>query len=114
MEPVTGQLVSGEFFSVLGVRPALGRLLTPDDNRSLGQHHVLVISHSYWQRRFGADPGILGSSLPVNGAPLTIVGVSEPGFFGVSVGESSDLWLPGGSEVRHDQQAPVRQAASPA
>src|SRR5215467_7465654 len=72
MEPVTGQLVSGEYFTVLGVRPALGRLLTPDDNRSLGQHPVLVISYAYWQRRFGGNPSVLGSILPLNGASLTI------------------------------------------
>ena len=82
VEPVTGQLVSGEFFSVLGVRPALGRLFAPDDNRSLGQHPVLVISYSYWQRRFGGNPGVLGSPLPLNGAHFTIVGVAERGFFG--------------------------------
>jgi predicted permease len=107
LEPVTGQLVSGEFFSVLGVRPALGRLLTPDDNRSLGQHPVAVISYSYWQRRFGGNPGVLGSILPLNGAHFTIVGVGEPGFFGVSVGESPDVWLPllMQAEVRYAQNA---------
>ena len=83
VEPVTGQLVSGEFFSVLGLRPALGRLFAPDDNRSLGQHPVLVISYSYWQRRFGGNPGVLGSILPLNGAHFTIVGVAELRFFGV-------------------------------
>lgn len=107
VEPVTGQLVSGEFFSVLGVRPALGRLLTPDDNQSLGQHPVMVISYSYWQRRFGGNPGVLGSTLPLNGAPFVIVGIAEPGFFGVSAGESPDLWLPllMQAEVRYAQNA---------
>lgn len=107
IEPLTGQLVSGEFFPVLGVRPALGRLLTPDDNRSLGQHPVMVISYSYWQRRFGRNPSILGSILPLNGAPFTIVGVAEPGFFGVSAGESPDAWLPllMQAEVRYAQNA---------
>jgi predicted permease len=107
MEPVTGQLVSGEFFPVLGIRPALGRLLTPDDNRFLGQHPVLVISYAYWQRRFAGDLGVLGSILPLNGAAFTIVGVAEPGFFGVSVGESPDLWLPllMQAEVRYAQNA---------
>jgi len=107
VEPVTGQLVSGEFFSVLGLRPALGRLFAPDDNRSLGQHPVLVISYSYWQRRFGGNPGVLGSILPLNGAHFTIVGVAELGFFGVSVGESPDVWLPllMQAEVRYAQNA---------
>jgi predicted permease len=107
MEPVTGQLVSGEFFPVLGIRPALGRLLTPEDNRSLGQHSVLVISYAYWQRRFGGDLGVLGSTLPLNGAPFTIVGVAERGFFGVSIGESPDVWLPllMQADVRYAQNA---------
>jgi predicted permease len=107
LEPITGQLVSGEFFPVLGIRPALGRLLTPDDNRSLGQHPVLVISYSYWERRFDRRPGVLGSILPLNGTPFTIVGVAEPGFFGVSVGDSPDVWLPllMQAEVRYAQNA---------
>jgi predicted permease len=107
VEPVTGQLVSGEFFTVLGVRPALGRLLTPDDNRFLGQHPVLVISYSYWQRRFSGNPSVLGSTFPLNGAHFSIVGVAEPGFSGVSVGESPDVWLPllMQSEVRYAQNA---------
>jgi hypothetical protein len=107
VEPVTGQLVSGEFFTVLGVRPALGRLLTPDDNRFLGQHPVLVISYSYWQRRFGGNPSVLGSVFPLNGAHFSVVGVAEPGFFGVSVGDSPDVWLPllMQADVRYAQNA---------
>jgi predicted permease len=106
-EPITGQLVSGEFFSVLGVRPALGRLLGPDDNQSLGQHPVLVLSYSYWQRRFDRKPGVLGSMLTLNGVPFTIIGVSEPGFFGISVGEPPNVWLPllMQAEVRYAQNA---------
>ena len=107
MEPVTGQLVSGEFFPVLGVRPALGRLLNPSDNRSLGQHSVLVLSYSYWQRRFSGKADVLGSILPLNGNPFTIVGVAEAGFFGVAAGDSPDLWLPllMQAEVRYAQNA---------
>jgi predicted permease len=107
VEPVSAQLVSGEFFPVLGVRPALGRLLTPEDNRTLGQHPVLAISFAYWQRRFGGNPNVLGSTLPLNGTPFTVVGVAEPGFFGVSVGESPDVWLPllMQADVRYAQNA---------
>jgi predicted permease len=107
MVPVTAQLVSGEFFPVLGIRPALGRLLTPEDNRFLGQHPVLVISYACWQRRFGGDPGVLGRTLPLNGAPFTIVGVAEQDFFGVSIGESPDVWLPllMQADVRYAQNA---------
>jgi predicted permease len=106
-EPVSGQLVSGEFFSVLGIRPVLGRLLTPEDNRALGNHPVMVLSHGYWNRRFGGDPRVLGSVLPVNGAALTVVGVAEACFSGVSVGEPADLWLPllMQAQIRYAQNA---------
>ncbi len=69
------QLVSGEYFPLLGVYPILGRTLTPDDNRTLGKHPVAVISGSYWQRRFGGAPNILGQAIILNGAHLTIIGV---------------------------------------
>jgi hypothetical protein len=66
-----GMLVSGSYFPVLGLRPALGRLLTPDDDRSVGGHFLAVLSYSYWQTRLGADPGVLGEAIVVNGQPMT-------------------------------------------
>lgn len=107
LEPVAAQLVSGEYFSVLRVRPALGRVLTMDDNRALGLHPVVVISHAYWQRRFGGRDAVLGSSVLLNGAPFTIVGVAERGFFGATVGESPEVWVPllMQAEVRYAQNA---------
>src|SRR5207253_344686 len=69
------QVVSGEYFPMLGVNPILGRTLTPDDNQTLGEHPVAVISGSYWQRRFGGTPNILGQAIILNGAHLTIIGV---------------------------------------
>ena len=74
-----GMLVSGSYFPVLGLQPALGRLLTPDDDRTLGESHVVVLSHDYWRRRFGADPGVLNQTMIVNGQPMTIVGVAPRG-----------------------------------
>jgi len=93
IESAEAQLVSGEYFSLLGVRPALGRLLTRDDVRPDG-NPVVVISHAYWQRRCAGDPGIIGKAVKLNGAPLTIVGVAQPGFFGVALGQSPDAWIP--------------------
>lgn len=94
IEPIYGQLVSGNYFSFLGVRPALGRVLNEDDNRSRGGPPVAVLSHSAWTRRFGGDPQVVGRTLTVNGTVLTIIGVAEAGFYGVSLGELTDLWLP--------------------
>ena len=61
-ESVDGLLVSGNYFPVVGIRPAIGRLLTPDDDRAPGESHVVVLSWGYWQRRFGLDPSILGQT----------------------------------------------------
>jgi predicted permease len=93
-EPATGQLVSGNFFRGLGVRAAVGRLFTPDDDRVPGGHPVAVISDACWQRRFGGAPDVVGRVVTVNGAPFTIVGVTPPGFFGVLVGVAPDYYLP--------------------
>jgi len=93
-EAVDGDLVSGNYFDVLGVRPAIGRVFAPADDQVPGAHPVVVISYGYWQRRFGADPGVLNQNLTVNGHPMTIVGVSGPGFNGVQVGTSSDVMVP--------------------
>jgi predicted permease len=93
-ENVDGVLVSGTFFDVLGLRPAAGRLLTPDDDRTPGAHPVAVLSHGFWTRRFAADPKIVGQGLLVNGQHMTVVGIAPPGFHGVEVGESLDVFVP--------------------
>ncbi len=93
-EVAQGQLVSGGFFATLGVNALLGRILTEDDDKIPGGHPVAVISYNYWQRRFARDPAISGKSVAVNGYPFTIIGVTPPDFFGVTVGESPDLWAP--------------------
>jgi predicted permease len=93
-EMASGQLVSGNFHSGLGVQPALGRLITNDDDRALA-NPVAVISHRYWQRRFGLDPAVLGKTVSVNGAPFTIIGATPPQFYaGMEVGSAPDLTLP--------------------
>ncbi|HEU0178019.1 MAG TPA: ABC transporter permease [Blastocatellia bacterium] len=93
-ERVAGQLVSGNFFSVLGVQPLLGRVFTDDDNKSPGAHPVTILSHSFWQRRFAGNPNVVGETVRLNGYPFTIVGVAPHGFFGVEVGAAPDLWAP--------------------
>ena len=93
-ERVLGELVSGSFFAVLGVNPHLGRLLTEADDQAPGAHPVAVISFNFWQRRFGADPGIVGQTISLNGYPFTVVGVAEQGFRGLHVGVAPDVRVP--------------------
>src|SRR5262245_8291959 len=93
-ERAGGELVSGNYFDVLGVRPALGRLIGPDDDGAAGGSPVAVLGHGYWTRRFGASPAILNQSLVVNGRSLTVVGVAQAGFRGIQLGEDPDLYLP--------------------
>ena len=87
-------LVSGTYFSVLGVTPALGRLLTDDDDRAPGSGPVAVISYGWWKRRFAADPSVIGKTVQFGTKEYTIVGVAAPGFFGTAVGQSPDFWIP--------------------
>jgi predicted permease len=93
-ERADGELVSGNYFEVLGVRPALGRVLTEEDDRVAGAGTVAVLSHGYWSRHFGADPNILNKTLTVNGVLMTVVGVAREGFTGVQVGQTPELFIP--------------------
>lgn len=93
-ERADGELVSGNYFEVLGVRPAIGRVFTSDDDAILGAGQVVVLSHSYWTRRYGNDPGVLNKTLTVNGSVMTVVGVARAGFNGVQVGQTPDIFIP--------------------
>jgi predicted permease len=93
-ERVSSELVSGNYFDVLGVRAHVGRTFTADDDQTPGGHPVVMLSHNYWTRRFGADPGVLNRSLTLNGLPMTIVGVTPPGFYGITVGDNPDVMVP--------------------
>jgi predicted permease len=93
-EIVAGQVVTGNYFSVLGVNALLGRTLTPEDDRVSQGSPVAVISHSYWQRRFGKDPAVLGKTITINLTPFTIIGVTPPEFFGLQIGRSADISVP--------------------
>jgi predicted permease len=89
-----GELVSGNYFQVLGVEPALGRIFTADDETAPGANPVAVVSYAYWSRQFGANPAILNSPITVNGTSLTVVGVSRAGFTGIQLGETPDVFIP--------------------
>jgi len=93
-EIIRPQPVTGNFFSVLGVQPLVGRLLSDADDRTKSAERVVVISYGFWQRRFGSDPSVIGKSITFFDVPVAIVGVTPPGFFGVQPGENPDLWLP--------------------
>jgi len=93
-ETAKGRLVSGNYFEVLGVRPLLGRVFAPDDDRVPGERAVVVISHAYWQRKFAGDPNIIGKSLTLNGTKFNIIGVGPRDFFGDVVGVSNEVWIP--------------------
>jgi len=93
-ELISGQVVTGNYFSLLGVGAALGRTLTVDDDRVPKGHPVAVISYAYWQRRFAGDPGVLGQSIAIDLMPFTIIGVTPPEFFGLQVGRSTDISVP--------------------
>ncbi len=93
-EMIRPQPVTGNFFSVLGVQPFVGRLLTPSDDLPKNAERAVVISHGFWQRRFGGEPSVVGKTITFLDVPVTIVGVTPPGFFGIQPGENPDLWLP--------------------
>ena len=93
-ERVSGELVSGNYFEVLGVRAHIGRTLAPDDDRTPGGHPVAVLSHNYWMRRFGGNPAVLNQTITLNSVPMTIVGVAQAGFYGITGGESPDVMVP--------------------
>jgi predicted permease len=88
------QLVSGNYFDVLGVRPLRGRLLSDADDAGPGASPVAVISHALWQRRFGGDPAVVGRKVRLNGFPFTVVGVGPEGFVGHFIGFPFEVWVP--------------------
>jgi predicted permease len=94
-EAVVGQYVSGGYFPVLGVQPSLGRMLAPSDEVAPGAHPVVVLSHGLWVRRFGGDPGVVGSTVAIGSTPYEIVGVAPADFAGIdALGSSPEVWVP--------------------
>ncbi|MGH9769544.1 MAG: ABC transporter permease [Blastocatellia bacterium] len=93
-ERAFGEIVSGNYFSTLGVTPALGRGFLPEEDRTPGERAVAVISHKLWQNRFGGDPAIAGRTVKINGHPFTIVGVAPEKYSGLTRGIGAELWVP--------------------
>jgi predicted permease len=91
---VQGQIVSGNFFSTLGVKPVVGRGFLPEEDRVPASHLVIVLSHAFWEQHLGSDPTILGKTLTLNGRDFTVVGVAPAGFTGIIVGNQPDFWAP--------------------
>ncbi|HEV8580112.1 MAG TPA: ABC transporter permease [Thermoanaerobaculia bacterium] len=104
-ERIFSQIVTDNYFQVLGVRAALGRTFLPDDFVSSGGSPVVFLADAFWKRRFGADPAVVGRKIVLNGSQFTIVGVGPRGFKGTNTFNGPDLWIP---MSMYDQLAPLR------
>ncbi len=91
---VMGQLVSGNFFSLLGVHAVLGRTISAEDDRTTNSPPVVVLGHAFWQQSFGSDPMIVGKALMLNGVNYNVIGVAPASFAGLPVGIEPDFWAP--------------------
>jgi predicted permease len=92
--PVSAELVSGTYFSVLGVGPALGRVVQADDDQTPDASPVVVLAYDYWKTQLASAPNVVGRKILINQHPMTIVGVAAAGFRGIDVGEVPSLWIP--------------------
>jgi putative ABC transport system permease protein len=93
-EVVSGELVSGNYFEVLGVQPVAGRLFVNSDDQTLNANPVVVLSFAYWKRTFASDPHVVGQSVLINSHPFLVLGVVQPGFHSVVAGQTPDLFAP--------------------
>ncbi|HLX42996.1 MAG TPA: ABC transporter permease [Bryobacteraceae bacterium] len=93
-ERVRGELVSGNYFDVLGVKPAIGRTFTQDDDRVVNGHPLVILTYGFWRTRYAGDQSVLNRTVRVNGQSMTVVGVTQPGFQGVEVGRALDVMVP--------------------
>ncbi len=93
-ERVWGYLVSGNYFDVLGVKPALGRAFLPEEDQTPESHPVVVLSHGCWKQRFGSDPSIVGKTVEFNSKPFTVIGVAPEGFIGTEVAFAPEMFIP--------------------
>ena len=105
-EILPGQLVSGNLFPLLGIKPVMGRTLAADDDRPDSPRQVVVLSYPFWKEKLGGDPGVLGKTLMLDGAAFTVVGVAPGEFTGLMVGTAPDFWVPMAVEQRfmHDEK----------
>jgi predicted permease len=88
------ELVSGNYFQVLGIQPSIGRFFGPAEDATPDANPVVVVAHSFWQKRFGSSPETIGRTVSLNGHPFTIIGVAGPHFFGTRPGFGPDAWAP--------------------
>ena len=93
-QQINGELVSGNYFEVLGVQAAFGRTFSPAEDRARGANPVAVLSDAFWRRQFGANPGVLGQTMILNGHPFTVIGVMRPNFQGTNAFAGPALWAP--------------------
>lgn len=91
-ERLQGELVNASYFDMLGIKPELGRFFTPEEDKTLYEHHVVVLGHNLWKQSFGGDPGVLGRVVALNGKQYKVVGVAPRGFQGLT--DEADLWVP--------------------
>lgn len=92
---VLGEMVSGNYFEVMGVPAAVGRTFLPEEDATAGTHPVLVLSYDYWQGEYGADSGLIGGEVRLNGRPYTVVGIATEEFRGrLAPGVGTDFWVP--------------------
>jgi predicted permease len=98
-ERIRTHYISGNFFSTLGIKPALGRFILPSEGETPGADPVMVLSYTYWRERFGGDAGIVGTNVSVDGHPVTIVGVAPEGFYGINLLSAPQAYLPLGMAV---------------
>jgi putative ABC transport system permease protein len=112
-ERMWAYLVSGNYFDVLGVKPAVGRFFTMEDDQAAGAHPVMVVTYNCWQKRFGASADAIGKDVIVNGRKFSIIGVAEPGFYGSEISYVPEMWFPmamlstieGGSDYRDNRDS---------
>jgi predicted permease len=93
-ELVLGEIVTGNYFQVLGVEPVLGRSFLPEEDRTEGTHRVAVVSHGFWQRRFGGDTSLVGKEIRINGKVYNVIGIAPESFTGTLPGFAPELWVP--------------------
>jgi macrolide transport system ATP-binding/permease protein len=104
---ILGQIVSGNYFDVLGVRPVVGRGFLPEEDRAPGEHAVAVISYGLWTRKYNSDAAIVGRTIHLNGRQFTIVGVAPKGFRGINLMVAAEVWVP---MMMYDQVFPMARA----
>jgi predicted permease len=109
-ELIRTALVTGNYFQTLGVKPAIGRTFTPEDDESPGGEPVAMLTYDFWKTRFGGEPNIVGTAVYINGYPMTVVGVGAPGFHGLEIGEATQLFVP---VMMHQQVSPSISQGAP-